>query len=347
MENYKKKTEDGFREFTKDLKQDALEGVLIFHGQERFLFKWAVDSLIKKFVTPGFEQLDYVKLDDVQDASAIIENAESSSMISSKRVIWIDNYRHLLDEKTKGYVGTDIDNLRNFLKNYAGNNILVFSYDDLGDKAKKLKEIGGKWYLFDKLEPSALNSFIKKRINGAGKTIDKQGLDLIVELSGYYNKESDYRLSNLQNDIMKVVALCDGEEIRTEDIEASMNGDLNTFVFDFIEALSNGQKEKAFSIMGNLLNSGTNFFQLIALIGNQFELMLEIMELDQEGMNSSQMVKALGMHEFRVKKAYKVSRKYTIKRLKETLVRLYEIDRNIKNGNIDQRTALELFVANA
>lgn len=340
-----KSPEKGFREFNKDLKEDALEGVLVFHGQERFLFRWAIESIVKKYVTSGFEELDFVKLTDIEDTSLILENAESASMISQKRVIWVDNYRHLLDEKTKGYVGSDIESLREYLAAYSGNNILVFSFDELGEKANKLKAIGGSWYCFDKLEVPALNSFIKKRINAAGKEISKEELGLLVDLSGYYNKESDYRLFDLENDIAKIIAHSEGEKIIARDIEVSMNGDLNTYVFDFIEALSLAQKDKAFSVMNNLLNSGSNFFQLVSLIGSQFELMLEIMELDHEGLSLAAIVKEVGMHEFRVKKAYRASQKFTLKRMKQMLASLYEIDKNVKSGNIDQRTALELFVA--
>ena len=64
-----------------------------------------------------------------------------------------------------------------------------------------------------------------------------------------------------------------------------------------------------------------------------------------EGMGLSQIQKALGVHEFRVKKALGVTEKYSAAGLKKILSKAYEIDGNIKTGLLDQTLALELFIA--
>ena len=345
MSAYRDVKEKDFRSFSLDLKEDNINGLLIFQGQEGFLIKWAVEQLVAKYVAEGFKELDYVKLPEDASLDTIVENVETLSMISPRRVVWIDNYRYLLDEKTKGYSQDEVGKLREFLSSYEGNNLIVLSYEDLNGKGAKLKTLGGTVYQFDRLESKELYAFINKRIKNAGKQIDRNDLALMVELSGYYNKESQYRLYNFENDIMKLIAHSNEEIISREDVMAAMNGDLDTFVFNFIEALSSKQKDRSFTLMNNLLNSGTNFFQLIALIGNQFELMLEILELEQEGMPFGNIVSELGIHEFRVKKAYKAAKGFTMESIKRILCNLYEIDSNIKSGNMDPNTALELFVA--
>ncbi len=345
MNNYNNKSENDFRLFSKDLKDNNINGIIALYGQEGFLIKWAVEELVKKYVAPGFETLDFIKLSGDITTEAIIENTETMSMISPKRIIWVDDYRHILDEKTKGYSQDDIANLCGYLSAYSGDNIVVFSFENLDKKVGKLKTFTNTSYKFDKLQTKDLYAFIKKRMDWAGKTISRDSLELMVELSGYYNKESQYRLYNLQNDIEKIIAHSGDEAITEKDIKASMNGDLDSYVFDFIEALSTNQKDRTYNLMNNLLNSGSNFFQLIALIVNQFELMLEVLELDQKGMPFVDIVKEMSIHEFRVKKAFKAAQRFSVEKLKKILTNLYEIDRNIKSGNIDQKTALELFIA--
>ncbi|MCQ2551052.1 MAG: DNA polymerase III subunit delta [Clostridia bacterium] len=311
---YEKKVENDFRSFSKDLKENNIKGVICFHGQEDFLIDWAIEQLVKRYVAPGFEALDYVKVTEDMD---VMENLEMATMMSEKRVV-----------VAKGFKGE--------APSYDGDNILVL----IGDKVKGVKD-----YSFDRLDVRELYSFISKRLRAKGIDIGRDELAFMVDISGYYNKESGYRLTNFENDIKKLIALCDGEKVTRENISQAMNGDLDTFIFDFIESLSSRNKDKSFRMLDNLLSTGTSFFSLVALITNQFEMMLEILELEQQGMNMAGITKELKIHEFRVKKAYSACKHFTIDRLKEMLINLYDIDTSVKSGNMDQRTALELFIA--
>ena len=59
-------------------------------------------------------------------------------------------------------------------------------------------------------------------------------------------------------------------------------------------------------------------------------------------MNS--ITKEMGMHEFRIKKAMSSANRLSLDKLKKTLADLYEIDRSIKQGDIDGVLALELLI---
>ena len=59
------------------------------------------------------------------------------------------------------------------------------------------------------------------------------------------------------------------------------------------------------------------------------------------------MAKKTGINEFRFKKAWQAAGAYSPARLKRLLIDLYNIDRDIKRGDIDKDVALELFVLSA
>ena len=50
------------------------------------------------------------------------------------------------------------------------------------------------------------------------------------------------------------------------------------------------------------------------------------------------------LEEFRVKKAMSFADKFTVEKLRSILSQLYETDRNIKTGALEQSLALELLV---
>ena len=85
-------------------------------------------------------------------------------------------------------------------------------------------------------------------------------------------------------------------------------------------------------------------FNIIGVLANHFELMLEVKEFKEEGLGPAAITAKLKVHEFRVKKALAFAEKFTVEKLRSILSQLYETDRNIKTGALEQNLALELLV---
>ena len=85
-------------------------------------------------------------------------------------------------------------------------------------------------------------------------------------------------------------------------------------------------------------------FSIIGLLVNHFELVLEVREFREDGMSLSAITSKLKIHEFRVKKAMGFAEKFTAEKLRSILSQLYETDRHIKTGALEQNLALELLV---
>ena len=60
------------------------------YGEEEFLINWAVSMIKKAYISPSFESIDYIVLDeDNLSAEKIIESSDTFSMFSKKRVVWV------------------------------------------------------------------------------------------------------------------------------------------------------------------------------------------------------------------------------------------------------------------
>ena len=53
-------------------------------------------------------------------------------------------------------------------------------------------------------------------------------------------------------------------------------GDMETFVFDMLDAITGNKKDRAFQILYNILYSGKDAFSIIGAIVSQFELLLSV-----------------------------------------------------------------------
>ena len=343
--NFSKK-QHAFRSFSQDLRADDFPPVLFMYGPEEYLIDWAAGSLAKRYVNPGAAAIDYMKLFDDCSAAEITEAAGTFSMFSEKKVVWVKSYMPLTAVNPRGYTASDRDKILDYIKNPNEQTILIFSAEAPEERSELVKELkkNCKTYFFDKLDYSELAAFAENRFRAEDVFISRETLKYLLDETGYFNKETEYRLFNLVNDIKKIAAYSDGQKITEEDISATLSGDMDTFVFNFLDAVSSNRKDLAFELLHNMLASGNEVFNMIGILVNHFELLLGVKEFREDGLGASAITSKLKVHEFRVKKAMAFADKFTVERLRSILSQLYETDRNIKTGALEPNLALELLV---
>lgn len=347
-----RKKEHAFQTIGKDLKAGSIPGLVLLCGEEQYLVHWATDLLVGRYVNKATVSLDYTRLEpEGLTVDKIKESCETLSMLSEKRVVLIPEFPPALGQKLKGFSENDEKELLEYFKDIPDTCLLIITApapDPKNKRKSKLQTAAGKLgavYDFGPLSGAQLRSFIMKRFKASGKLCRGSVVDMLIQDSGYGNKEIDYNLYNLENDIKKIIAHSDGDEIVSSDVALTISTNLETNVFAMLDAISRNRKDEAYRLLHNLLVSGEGVYRLLALIISQLELILEVKEMRDEGMGLSQIQKALGVHEFRVKKALGVTEKYSVSGLKKILSKAYEIDGNIKTGLLDQTLALELFIA--
>ncbi|MFR7990614.1 MAG: DNA polymerase III subunit delta [Anaerovoracaceae bacterium] len=345
---YKKAVKHSFKVFSENLKNGTTGSVLFFYGAEQYLVKWAVETLVKKYVNPAALSVDYVLLDEENvSCEQIIEACETFSMFSQRRVVWVKNFRPLMGDSVRGYRKEDLIALADYTRESNPGTILIFSSEEIKASAvlpAALKK-QAQCYEFDRIDKSELTSFARKRFRAAGVEISPKNLGLLIDLTGYFNRESDYRLFHFDNDIQKIIAHCSDGRVEESDIVCTVEGDADTFVFDMLDGISGNQKDKAFQLLYNILSSGRDAFSLIGAVVSQFEMMLSVKQMREDGMDLAAIHKKLGGSEYRIKKMIPYANKYSVGKLKQILSSIYETDRNIKTGLLDSQLALEMFIA--
>ena len=337
-----------FKIFTSNMKQGKTPKLVFMYGEEQFLVNWAVENIVKKYVNAATKSMDYVKLDENATCENIIETCETFSMFSEKRVVWVKDFKLLYSDTAKGYSKDQINMLSDYLERSNDGTILIFSgNEDIKLKAEipaKLKKTADV-YNFCRLDYATFKGFALKRFKAAGVDISPSSVKLLIDVTGYFNRNSEYRLFNFANDIEKIIAHTEGGRVSDRDIESVVCGDMETFVFALMDGIINNHKEVAFQILYNMLSTGGSAFAILSTFANQFEFMLSVKQLREDGVDMAAMMKKLGCGDFRIKKAMPFVNRYSEDKLKSILISLYEVDRNIKTGLLDDRTALELFIA--
>lgn len=337
-----------YKDFVNDRKKGILKDVMFFYGAEDYLMNWAAESIISEYVDEASRDLDVIRLEgDQVTAADIMAAARAYSMFSERRVVVVRNYLPLYRKS----VDAAEDELLSFASMPQEQSIVLFMLEsrlsgDLTGYGKKLAKACSS-YEFARLERVDLKNFITKRVHAAGKMIARRELDHMIDVSGYYNKGSAYDLSQLDRDVDKIIRACEGDDISAALIEEILIGDSDRFVFGLVDALMAGDRGKALEIAEAIIREEDGAMAVLALLTKQFEIMYDALELSDKGYSISQMAKKTGVNEFRFKRAFNAAGKYSKRKIKRILIGLYNTDRDIKRGNIDKDTALELTALSA
>jgi len=340
--------EHAYKRIDKDIKSNSVKNLLLLYGREDFLIHWAVDALLHKYVNEVCRDMDFSKLDGTAITFEQIRNdCETLPFLSERRVVLITDFKLIEGAKTKGFDEEEEKKLAEYLKKIPDNCLLIITAGGADKRKKIFKSISesGGVYEFGELDEKSLKSYIEKKFKEAGKTARPAVVAELIATSGYYDKDTDYTLYNLENDIKKAVAYNEGTEIGMDAVENTISGNMDTNVFAMIDSLGRDRKDEAYQMLHNLLVSGEQVYKLLALLCSHFEIILSVKEMKEEGKSFSEMKDTLGIHEFRIKKSAGFAEKYTLAHLRKILQKAYEIDKNIKTGLLESSLALELFIA--
>ncbi len=339
-----------YKEFVQHLRDEEPLQIYIFYGKERYLVNWAVDALKEKYINASFTDFNYDKIDGASvDLNTIVNICETLPMMSDRRMVVLDNFTVLEGEKSRSFSDEDEKAFVKYLEQNPSYNVFVMTCGEKIDKRKSLyKKINksGNIFEFSLLQPPDLKKWISKRFKQKDKKISSAAVQKLIEVSGYYDKDSDYKLYNLENDIQKILHFIGNEqEVLIDHILQTVSGNIERNVFDFIDAISSNKKPEAVKVLNSALLYGEAEYKLLALLNRQFENLLQVKIYNESGKNMHYIKEKLSLPDFVIKKLIKASNRFSVERLKRINIQIYEADKNIKTGIMNPRLALELLVA--
>jgi len=131
--------------------------------------------------------------------------------------------------------------------------------------------------------------------------------------------------------------------VTIQDVEAVCIVTSQQSVFDFVDALANGNGKAAQHLLHRLLESEDEF-SLWGMVIRQFRLLIQAREiLDGRG-NQNDVARALGVHPFVAEKAAQQAARFSIESLENIYRRLLKIDEGVKTSQVTLDLALDTLV---
>lgn len=321
--------------------------IIFLYGEDSFRSSQKVIEIKNKFLSSdksgsGLSVFDC--LEEKEGIKKIIDTINTPNLLAPKRLIISKNLilAYSSDEqkkileflKKKKELGEDKDR------------VVIFWEGEVVKKNNALYKFlisnknGIKSQNFEKLTGVKLEAWAFKMIKGINPNtqISKNALSKLV---GYC--ASDNFL--LYSEIEKLIAYAGAEMISEKDVDLLVRANLNTNIFQMVEALGANNKKEALSLFHAHLQEGDDPFYLLSMFFYQFRNMLKISDLFERGITSDyEIARETKLHPYVVKKTLAQLRNFSFEKLKGIYAKLKELDTAVKTGKVEIKLAMDKFI---
>ncbi|MEP0805812.1 MAG: DNA polymerase III subunit delta [Chloroflexota bacterium] len=200
---------------------------------------------------------------------------------------------------------------------------------------KNSRLIQTKAFMLPKLRD--MTGWIVNEAKNQGGQIELRAAEMLKDMVGV-----DTRQAGME--IAKLLAYVNwARPVKVEDVEAVCIVTSQQSVFDFVDALSNGNGKSAQRLLHRLLETDDPF-ALWGMVVRQFRLLLQAREiLDGRG-NKDDVARALGVHPFVAEKTAQQAAHFSMETLEAIYHRLLKIDEGVKTSQVTLDLALDTLV---
>lgn len=264
-----------------------------------------------------------------------LEDLDTYGFLTSKKVIIVKNIETLNQEEFE----RDIKHLYQYLDSPNPDNLLIITSKKLNNTLKITKELKKKCeFIQVSMNPE---SFIKQELK------DYKLAPGVPKLLLEYCKED---ITKLKNECLKLKTYKFNEKsITKEDVEEmciEKLGDSQELTFAFTRSLAEKNKKDALKKYKELLAYNLEPYSIIGLLASQIRILYQVKALEDRNMTNAEIAKTLDKKPFYIQKTAELTRYYTKKELLELIIRLENIDLQIKTTDIDPNSLIELFILN-
>lgn len=308
----------------------------LYYGLEQFLIDKEIELLKKQ---NNIEDIDVIRYDlENTKIENVLEDALSISLFGNKKLIIVENAYIFTGTINKKLIEQNINLLKDYINNGSFNNIIVFTIlkekiDERKNIVKLIKEKGvvKNFNISNNINKYVLDMFKDYKIsnNNVNLLINRVGNNLEI-LNQEIEKIKTYKDSDLN--------------ISEEDIKNLTSKNIDTDFFNLIENIVIKNKEKALESYFEIIKYGEEPIKIIVVLANKFRLIYQALNLYKKGYSSKDISTILGSNYYAIKKCLENSKNYDNKTLLNCILKLANLDIDIKSGKIDKNLGLELFI---
>lgn len=329
-------------ELKKQIKTKSFSPVYLIYGSEQMFVKRYTQLLTQSVTGKNPSDFNFhtfngdIELDDFAASLQIVPFMSEYNCVVVMDIhldnMDSDSLDRFKEITNKPYEGTIlIISMPTYIpsKNKAAFNALVKRVDKIGSVCE-----------FAKLNQAMLERYVAKWANENGKMISHVNASKIISNCG-----EDLNL--LKNEVSKISAYAQGEEITLSDIEKLSTVNLETKIFALSDAVLNGNGDKAFSTLDLLFYQREEPIMMLYVLSASYIDAYRIRIADECGVLKDNVAKDFDYKNraFVLQNARKATARVSTEALRKSLSVLIEADEKFKTTSINARLYMEQLIA--
>jgi DNA polymerase-3 subunit delta len=327
-----------YKSFADSVKSGSIRSLYALEGPEEYLARAALNALRAAILPAGLESINETVLDN-PPIDELINAVETLPAFAERRLVFVRAMDIFTVDRVRDSQARS-DALAEYLPRVPDSACVVFRVPINADKRRSaLKALLAEAAVVSCAPPSdyEIGLFVCREAKVRGSSIDARTAAFLIDWSGR-------DLIRLAGELDKLCAYRAGQSIRVEDIEALAIRTEESTVFQWLDALIDGNAASSLSILDALNESGGSVFPLLALAEKRLRQMLYVDHMAREKRPFADIVKQSGMPDFAVRRELRKTQTTRSQprsiALRAGLALLMETNEAIRSGRLDESDAL-------
>ncbi|MDD6213953.1 MAG: DNA polymerase III subunit delta [Firmicutes bacterium] len=326
--------EDNFIKLKQQIKSGDIKNLYLFFGEETFLKDMYLKRMGKTVPEDGFSDFNRILLEGNDVTSDSVDDAvDSFPMMSEKKLLVIKDSGIFKspNEETKVFWQKRLADIPDYL-------LMIFDEKSVDKRSVTYKALAkyGMPVEFKYIKEYELVAWVVREATKSGKKISKENAEYLVGIC-------DSGLQNLKNELDKLINYCNGE-IYKSDIDKVVSRHMGIVIFELTDAIMAKDNDRAMKILLDLKEKKESPFNILYLLSSAFDKMLQCCLILSEGGRYDEIAAKLKLPPFVARKYIDSSKGFSQDFLIDRICRTADYDLAIKQGEIDEWTALLQYV---
>jgi len=301
--------------------------IYLIEGEDAYFRELAVRTLQARFLSAP--ELNLNTFDGAfarSNPEEMVASLMQYPFMSEKRVVIVRDYHP---------TQSDLKNkeLNAYLKEPADTSLLIIINSTSCDALKKFESV----CVVDcgKSDIDLLIKYVQVTLKRSGLIITTKNARLLCD---YCKME----MTRISGEVEKLSAYCHGlAEVTEEDINELTTKETDFQIYEMTENVALKRFDKAYEILDDMLSKSADYQRLFSSLYYHFRRLFLCAVSDK---SPATLAKQLGVKEYAVKKSIEQAKRFSAKKLKQTVDMFERYDADFKSGKISIQSALTLAV---
>jgi len=319
------------KDLLEDIKKQKFKSVYLLCGEEPYL-RQLYKKKLKEAILPNDDTMNLtVYAGKGIDPKAVIDQAETLPFFAEKRLLILEN---------SGFFKSASPELSDYVKEIPESTCMVFVEEEVDKRGKLFKAVksAGRVVEFQRQDERSLMKWILGNVKKENKQITEAALSLFLEKAG-----TD--MGNIQMELEKLFCYTlEKAEIYPADVEEICNTRTENKIFEMIRMIAEKKQRKALELYYDLLTLKEPPMRILFLIAKQFQQLLQVKELREQGYDANGIATKMKLQSFIVKNLLRQTEAFTYEQLEEAVRECVDTEEAVKTGRMNDQMSVEILI---